>query len=87
MRIKRVIKQIKATRQSLDEVRRDNREYFAALAEQIGEKAAQEVEERCLQEIAKELEAVTEGEIVDVQMVQLVDDDDEERISTDENPA
>lgn len=77
MRIKKVIKRVKATKQSLEEVRRDNREYFAALAEQIGEKAAQEAEEKYLQEVARELEAVIEGEFLNVTMVQLLEDNDD----------
>jgi hypothetical protein len=78
MRVKRVIKRIRVTKQSLEEVRYDSRAYFAALAEQIGEKAARVAEERFLQEIARELEAVTEGEIVDVPMVQLLGDNQED---------
>ncbi len=71
MRIKKVVKSIAATPQALDEIRQENRAYFTALAEEIGERAAREAEQQYLKEIAAELETIGGSETVEVVMVQI----------------
>ena len=71
MRVRRVVKQIKVTKQSLEEIREDNNAYFAALAERIGTQGAWEAEREFLEGISKELEGVMEGDIIDVPMVEI----------------
>jgi rRNA maturation endonuclease Nob1 len=77
MRVKRVIRRITVSKQSLEEIRCENSAYFAALAAQMGELAAREAEQRYLGEIEQELEAVVEGESIEVPMVQLTQNDDD----------
>ena len=82
MRIKKVRRQIKVTKQSLEEIRRENHPYFAALAAQIGEKAAQEAEDRYLKEIASELDSIVEGETTEVSMVEISTDGENDNPTT-----
>ena len=78
MHTKRFVKRIKVTPQSLEEIRRDNRAYFADLAEQIGELAACEAEQRYLEEIARELDTAVEAETTEVVMVQIVENNEQD---------
>lgn len=74
MRVKKVMRRIRTTKQSLEEIRRANRAYFDALAKRIGKRAAREAELKYLEEIAEELETVTEDEWIEVPMIEVRED-------------
>lgn len=78
MQVKKIVRRIRTTKQSLEEIRRANRTYFAELAKRIGKRAAREAEQEYLEEIGTELETVSEGEWIDVPMVELTEDDRKE---------
>ena len=69
--IKRVSKKLTITKQSIEEIRLENHEYFEALAEQIGENAAKNAEEQYLSEIAQELQGITEAEAMKRNLAQI----------------
>ena len=71
MGARKVTKRIRVTKQSIEEIRRDNREYFAALADRLGEATARKAEREYLDQVARELETVAEGEFAEVSMVQI----------------
>ena len=71
MGVRKVTKWIRVTKQSIEEIRRDNREYFTALAHHLGEATARKAEREYLDQVERELATVAEGEFAEVSMVQI----------------
>ena len=74
MEVRTVIKRIRVTKQSIEEIKRDNSEYFEALAELLGRATAREAEREYLEKVQREIETVPEGEFADVSLVQIDDE-------------
>ena len=71
MKAKTIIKRIRVTKQSIEEIRQDNKEYFEALASRLGEAAARTAEQEYLEQVKRELESVADGEFAEVSIVQI----------------
>ena len=74
MKVHKVTKEIKVKRASLDEILRDNRPYFEALAKEYGDTYAAEAERHFLQDLGRDLESLPEEEEMQVPVTQIDDE-------------
>lgn len=71
MKVRKVIRKLTMMKPSLEEIRKDNRDYVDALADEFGSEYAAEVERQYMEQVAKELEQLPEHEEVEVPMIQI----------------